>query len=83
MDFLKEILSGKKKYFLQAQVTNITVPSCPELTVARVIQKVKDHEAVMAYLPSVSENGKQYIERGFLFNIVNTIDPKFFQAALV
>ena len=43
MDFLKEILSGKKKYFLQAQVNNITVPSCPELTVARVIKQVKNH----------------------------------------
>ena len=36
----------------------------------------------MLYLPTVSETGKQYIEREFLFDVVNTIDPNFFREAL-
>ena len=52
------------------------------LTVARVIKRVQSHSAIMLYLPTVSETGKQYIEREFLFDIVNTIDPTFFRDAL-
>ena len=47
----------------------------------RVIKYIKDHAEVMAYLPTVSDNN-QYIEREFLFDVVNTIDPKFFKDAL-
>ena len=43
MDFLKEILSGKKRYFLQSEISHVTVPTCPELTVARVIKRVQSH----------------------------------------
>jgi len=43
MEFLKNILSGKKQYFLQEQVAMIRVPMCPELTVERVIKQVKGH----------------------------------------
>ena len=82
MDFLREILSGKKKYFLQSEISHIIVPTFPELTVARVIKMVREHKSVMQYLPTVSEDGKQYIERDFLFDIVNTCDPKFFRDAL-
>ena len=33
-------------------------------------------------MPTVSETGKQYIEREFLFDVVNTIDPNFFRDSL-
>ena len=54
---------------------------CPELTVKRVIKLVKDHASVMEYLPTISEEN-WYIEREFLFDIVNTVDPRFFKDAL-
>ena len=81
MDFLKEILAAKKRYFLQQQVSHIIIPHCPELTVARVIKMIKGHDTVMEYLPNVSDE-KPYIEREFLFDIVNTVDPLFFENAL-
>ena len=36
----------------------------------------------MHFLPELTENGKKYIERGFLFGIVNTIDRNYFREAL-
>lgn len=60
----------------------IKVPLCPELTVERVLKLIKGHKQLVAYLPDISEKAKQYIERDFLFTIVNTIDRKFFKEAL-
>ena len=42
---------------------------------------IKSHDTVMEYLPNVSDD-KPYIEREFLFDIVNTVDPLFFKSAL-
>ena len=33
----------------------------------------------MRFLPDLTDNGKQYIERDFLFAIVNTIDKNYFR----
>ena len=36
----------------------------------------------MRYLPDLPDKSKKYIERDFLFTIVNTLDRKFFKEAL-
>ena len=36
----------------------------------------------MRFLPEISDTGKYYIERDFLFAIVNTIDRNYFREAL-
>ena len=82
MEFLKDILASRKKYFLVSEISHIHVPMCPELTVERVLSQVKAHPSMLEYLPTISDTGKQYIERDFLFNVVNTIDPNFFRDAL-
>jgi hypothetical protein len=82
MEFLKEILAGTKKYFLLDEVAKINVPICPELTVERILKQVNDHKEITRYLPRIDEKGKQYMERDFLFSIVNTIDRRFFKEAL-
>ena len=56
----------------------IRVPMCPELTVERVIKQVQGHYEIMRFLPEISDTGKHYIERDFLFAIVKTIDRKYF-----
>ena len=33
MEFIRDILCGKKKYFLRREIISIKVPTCPELTV--------------------------------------------------
>lgn len=55
---------------------------CPELTVERVLKQVKGFKQIMKYLPDLPENGKHYIERDFLFTIVNTVDRNYFREAL-
>ena len=82
MEFLREILGGKRKYFLLHEIASVRVPVCPELTVERILHRVKDHKEIMRYLPDLPDKGKKYIERDFLFTIVNTLDRKFFKEAL-
>ena len=82
MEFIKDILCGKKKYFLQKDIMWLRVPMCPELTVHKVMMQVKEHHQVTAYLPDLPENGKLYVERDFLFAIVNTVDKNYFREAL-
>ena len=74
MGFIRDILSGKKKYFLRREIISLKIPTCPELTVANVMQHVKAHQQIMVYLPDFKDGAKNYIERDFLFCVVNTID---------
>ena len=72
MEFINDILCGKKKYFLQGEIISLEVPTCPELTVKTVMEQVKAQ--FMVYLPDFKDGAKNYIDRDFLFCIVNTID---------
>ena len=74
MEFIKDILCGKKKYFLRREIISIKVPTCPELTVANVMEQVKAHQQIMVYLPDFKDGATNCIDRDFLFCIVNTID---------
>ena len=82
MQFLRDILGNKKKYFLQSEIIDVNVPLCPEITVERVLEQIKNIKEFMIYLPDLPEIGKSYIERGFVFAVVNTIDRNYFRHAL-
>ncbi len=60
----------------------IRVPMCPELTVERVFKQVQGRREIIRFLSDVTDNGKQYIERDFLFAIVNTIDKNYFRESM-
>ena len=51
----------------------------PRIYFKRVLKQVQGHREIMRFLPDLTENGKQYIERDFLFAIVNTIDKNYFR----
>lgn len=53
-EFMKDILTGKKKYFFNHGIYRQQVESFPEFTVKRLVQMVKDNEDVMRYLPDVN-----------------------------
>jgi len=74
MGFIRDIFSGKKKYFLRRENFSLKVPACPELTVENFMKQVKAHQQIMAYLPDFKDGAKNYVERDFLFCVVNTID---------
>ena len=60
----------------------IQVPMCPELTVERVFKQIQGHREIMRFLPDVTDNSNQYIERDFLFAIVYTIDKNYFRESM-
>ena len=82
MEFIKDVLSGKKSFFLQKDIRMMKIPKCPEITVDRVLQQVRGIKEIMKYLPDIPLAGKHYIEREFLFSVVNTVDPDYFRLAL-
>ena len=82
LKFIREILAGTRKYFLLHEIASVRVPVCPELSVERILQRVKDHKKIMRYLPDLPYKSKKYIKRDFLFTNVNTLDRKFFKEAL-
>ena len=40
LEFLREILGGKRKYFLLHEIASVHVPVCPELTVKRIFVRL-------------------------------------------
>ena len=60
----------------------IWVPMCPELTVERVLKQLQGNREIMRFLPDLTDNGKHYIERDFLFAIVKTIDKNYFRESM-
>ena len=82
MNFIKDILCGKKKYFLRREIISLKVPTCPELTVKIVMEQVKAHQQIMVYLPDFKNGATINIDRDFLFCILNTIDQQYFRQAL-
>ena len=78
---MRDVLSGKKGYIHTHAVRQVSVPRYREVTVDTVYEKVKDCPNIMKYLPDFNlEKYKpsQVLERTFLFEIINTIDPQFF-----
>ena len=82
ISFLRDILCGRKRFFLQREVAHITVPKCPELTIEKVLAIAQQHDSIMQYIPDLKDEGNQYIERQFLFTVVNTCDREFSRSAI-
>ncbi len=73
-----------KKYLLQSQVIYLHVPKCPQLNFSEFIKKILSIDKIIRYLPdlSMSLNTKAYIERGFLFVILNTFYRDFLSSTI-
>ena len=53
-----------------------------ELSTHRVLNLVKVHNDITAYLPDLEEGRNSFIERDYLFNIINSRDENYFREAL-
>ena len=67
MGFIRDILSGKKKYFLRREIFSLKVPACPELTVENVMKQVKAHQQIVAYLPDFKDGAEMLSSEIFCF----------------
>ena len=79
--FLKQILTGEKLYFLNHEVPYVYVQKLERLTVKNVLNNVYDIPEVRRYLPDYARTPEKYMNRDFLYGIVNKLDPSFFQRA--
>ena len=82
MEFVKQLLNGKKDYFTQSEVRMMHVPRYKELTLKQVLSFCENKPQILKYLPDGLEGDEPPINRDFLFTIVNTIDQGYFPGQL-
>ena len=82
MTFLKAILNGSKKALGLRKVIYVNFPRLKPFSVQKVLRLALENEEIKKYLPEKEEIDGFYINRRYLFAIVNTLDPTFFQRAL-
>ena len=82
MGFLKDILSGRKKYFKLSEVKQANVPRYRELTIKSILQYALTHQRIKHYIPWMPDPTDPFIDRKFMVAIVNTIEPDYFPAAM-
>lgn len=75
IQFLRDILAGRKKYFRNSDVPEVYVHRMEKVNVSTVLDKVYDNPEVRCYLPDYEEAPEKRMPRQFLFQIVNKLDP--------
>lgn len=79
---MKDILAKKKLVFKYSDINLSNVPLCKELSIERVLAIAYQSEKVKMYLPDEEDVSAKRMNRDYLFNILNTIDPLFFKSAI-
>ena len=82
MDFLKQLLGGKKKFFKNADVSPVNVPRYKKLSLKCVIQHIHQRADIKVYIPDGLDLEDPQIDRGFIFTVMNTCDPTYFPEQL-
>ena len=55
------------------------MPRSTHISLKLVLSKVMERKEIMMYLPDITNINTKAVDRVFLFNIVNTVDPHFFR----
>jgi hypothetical protein len=76
LEFMRDVISGKKKLIKNDDVKIITVPNLPELSALRLCKLAHADRVISKYLPEYNEN-RSY-NRKFLFTVINTVKRDFF-----
>lgn len=75
LSYLRDILSGKKSVLFRYEVIPVEVPYPQIITLKSVLEKVKEDQFVLQYLP---DDPAKHVTKVWLFNVINSIDPSFF-----
>ena len=78
LEFLKQLLSGAKRYFKNSEVRPVNVPRYKTLSLKHVLEFAIRHQTIATYLPDQLDKPEPQVDREFVFTIVNTCDPSFF-----
>ena len=80
-DFLKEVLSEKKKLLELNSVKRINVPKYDELSVLSFWPQMQQDEQFMHYFPTKFPKGR-VPDREYFWNILNTLMPEYTKALI-
>ena len=80
-NFIKDLLTDKKRLLRQAEVNMITVPNFKELSVKSLWPEVANDEDISLYFDDDFPEGK-YPARDYFFNVLNTIHPEFLRQVI-
>ena len=75
-DFLKQVLSGKKRLLKMSEVKFINVPRFEELSIKNLFPHLKNDSAFMMFLPDKYPKGHPP-DREYFFNVLNTLNPEY------
>ena len=67
MDFLKQVLAGKKALLKQSQVQNVKVPKLKEFNANELFTGAMQDAKMSRYLPDPSGSRKRTVGRAYLF----------------
>ena len=67
MDFLKNVLAGRKKLLLMNDLKAVNVPRFEELNIKSILKQAQQEDAINLYLPNVTKTS--LINREYLFNV--------------
>jgi hypothetical protein len=78
MTFIKGVLANKKKLLKNHEAIPVNFPRLKSLTVEQVLMMGLGDADIAEYLPDKEDIESNYMDRSFLFTIVNTLEPTFF-----
>ena len=62
----------------RTEAISTVVPKVGSITVGRVMEAIKDVPEILAYLPDLEGLKPKHMNRQYLFDIVNTLEPSYF-----
>ena len=68
MEYLKDVLAGRKRLIRNSELCTVNVPRIPEFACGRLYQAAIEDDQAKLYLPDAGLDGKRNVSRKFLFN---------------
>ena len=82
MDFMKALLSGKKSMMKNQDVHPINVPRYKKMSLFCILNYINTKPTIKKFIPDGINPEDPFIDRKFVFTIVNTCEPAYFPAQL-
>jgi hypothetical protein len=73
---------NEKKLLKNRDVDYVHFPRLKSLTVEYVLNQALGHDDIKHYLPNPENVDTTYMDRSFVFGLVNTLEPTFFDRCL-
>ena len=83
MDYLKDLLSGRRRYLRNSEARRPSIPRFKQLAMRIVLTHAMNCSHMRKYLPDIDTQKELQLDRHFLFTVVNTLDPNYFPGQLV